>query len=171
MLTRLARGVWNRSLHMLARQLPGATSVRPALHRLRGATIGKHVFIGDDVYLENEYPECVEIQDGVQISIRAILLAHTRGPGRIIIERDAYIGPNVVVATTSGKTLRIGEGAVIGAGVVITKDVPRRAFIPPPSAQPVATVTVPLTQAKHVEDFVKGLVPIRPETGAARGTR
>jgi serine acetyltransferase len=74
----------------------------------------------------------------------------------------------VIVATTSGKTLRIGEGAVIGAGVVITKDVPRRAFIPPPSAQPVATVTVPLTQAKHVEDFVKGLVPIRPGTGALR---
>lgn len=168
MLSRVVRGIWNRVLHLAARQLPGSTRVRPVLHRLRGVKIGNGVFIGDDVYLENEYPERVEIQDGVQISVRAILLAHTRGPGRIIIERNAYIGPNVVVATTAGKTLRIGEGAVIGAGVVITKDVPSRSFIPPASANPVATVTVSLAEAKHVEDFVKGLVPLRTDAVAAR---
>jgi serine acetyltransferase len=170
MLKRLTRGIWNRSLHLAARQLPGSMRVRPFLHRLRGVKIGRSVFIGDDVYLENEYPERVEIQDGVQISVRAILLAHTRGPGQIIIERNAYIGPNVVVATTAGKTLRIGEGAVIGAGVVITRDVPPRSFIPPPSANPVATATVSLAEAKHVEDFVKGLIPLRPEGVTARRT-
>lgn len=171
MLRRVAKATWNRLLHLAARQLPGSTGVRPFLHRLRGVKIGHRVFIGDDVYLENEYPERVEIHDGAQISVRAIILAHARGPGRIIIERNAYIGANVVVATTGGKTLRIGEGSVIGAGVVITRNVPARSFIPPPSATPMATATVSLAEAKHVEDFVRGLVPLRRDNVSARRNR
>ena len=119
----IARRILGRGLHLVARFAPGAWSVRPFLHRLRGVRIGKNVFIGEEVYLENEYPERVEIQDGVQISIRATILAHTRGPGTIILEKGCYIGPHVVVVTSAGKTLRVGEGAVVAAGCVITKDV------------------------------------------------
>jgi serine acetyltransferase len=156
-----ARRLLNRALHLLARQLPGATGLRIHLHRWRGVTVGSNVFIGDEVYLENEYPDRVEIQDGVQISVRAIVLAHTRGPGRVVIEKNAYVGPNAVIVTSAGKTLRIGEGAVIGAGVVITKDVQARLFIPPHAAIPVATVTVPLAAAERIDDFIRGLVPLR----------
>jgi serine acetyltransferase len=163
----VGRALANRLCHLLARQLPGSKGLRPALHRLRGVKVGKDVFIGDDVYLENEYPERVEIQDGAQLSIRAMVLAHTRGPGWVIIERDAYVGPNTVIVTSAGKTLRIGEGAVVSAGVVITKDVPPRTFIPPPSAVPVARVTVPLANAQRVEDFIRGLVPLRAKPHAA----
>jgi heptaprenylglycerol acetyltransferase len=154
------RGASNRVLHLIARNIPGS-GLRRFLHRCRGMKVGSNVFIGDDVYLENEYPERVEIQDGAQISIRAIVLAHTRGPGWIIIEKDAYVGPNAVLVTSAGKTLRVGEGAVVGAGVVITTDVPPRTFIPPHAAHPVATVRIPLAQAERVEDFIRGLVPLR----------
>jgi serine acetyltransferase len=156
------RRILNRFLHSLARTLPGATGLRPMLHRLRGVKIGKDVFIADDVYLENEYPEAVEIQEGVQISVRAIIIAHTRGPGRIIIEKNAYLGPNTVVATSGGKSLRIGQGAVIGAGVVIGSDVAAQMFIPSSPATPVAKVMVPLAKAERMEDFIRGLAPIRP---------
>jgi acetyltransferase-like isoleucine patch superfamily enzyme len=132
------------------------------LHRLRGVKIGKNVFIGDDVYLENEHPDAVEIQDGVHISVRAIILAHTRGCGRIVIERDAFIGINSVIATSGNKTLRIGESAVIGAGIVVTRDIPARAFIAGETPKPIASVGVPLTKAETVEDFVRGLSPVRP---------
>jgi acetyltransferase-like isoleucine patch superfamily enzyme len=132
--------------------------------------IGEGVFIGDDVYLENEYPERVEIHDGAQISIRAIILAHTRGPGGVVIEKNAYVGPNSVLATSAGKTLRIGEGAVIGAGVVITMDVPPRAFIPPYPANPVAVATVPLATAARIEDFIRGLRPL-PSAAGSRAER
>ena len=67
--------------------------------------------------LENEHPDAVEIQDGVHISVRAMILAHTRGSGNVVIEKDAFIGPNTVIATSGNKTLRIGAGAVVGAGV------------------------------------------------------
>lgn len=156
----LLRRISNRWLHLLARFSPGSTSIRPFLHRLRGVNMGKEIFIGDDVYLENEHPESVEIQDGVHISLRAIILAHTRGAGRVVIEKDAFIGPNAVIAGSSGKILRIGEGSVIGAGVVITRDVPAHVLIANESPKPVAKVGVPLTKAETVEEFVRGLSPI-----------
>jgi acetyltransferase-like isoleucine patch superfamily enzyme len=154
----------NRMLHLLARFLPGASSLRPFLHRLRGVQVGRNVFIGDDVYLENEHPEAVEIQDGVQISVRAIILAHTRGAGRVVIEKDAFVGAGAVIATSRSRTLRIGEGAVIGAGVVISKDVPPHVFIASAPAAPVATALVPLTKAEKIDDFVRGLVPLGRRT-------
>jgi len=157
----LLRRICNRWLHLLARFLPGSTSTRPFLHRLRGVKIGKDVFIGDDVYLENEHPSAVEIQNGVHISVRAMILAHTRGCGSVVIEEDAFIGPGTIIATSGSKTLRIGKGAVIGAGIVVTRDVPARAFVVNEMPKPIATVGVPLTKAETVEDFVRGLSPIR----------
>jgi acetyltransferase-like isoleucine patch superfamily enzyme len=141
--------------------------VRPLLHRLRGVRIGKHVFIGDDVYLENEYPAAVEIQSGVQISVRAIILAHTRGSGGVVIEKDAFIGPNAVIAASGSRNLRIGEGAVIGAGVVVTQDVPAHVFVANQVANTIAHVGVPLTKAKSMEEFILGLAPIRRPSEAS----
>jgi acetyltransferase-like isoleucine patch superfamily enzyme len=161
----LLRRISNRWLHLLARFSPGSTSVRPFLHRLRGVKIGKDVFIGDDVYLENEHPSAVEIQNGVHISVRAMILAHTRGSGNVIIEEDAFIGPNTIIATSGSKTLRIGAGAVIGAGIVVTRDVPARAFIVLEMPKPVATAGIPLTKAETLEEFVRGLSPIRARSG------
>jgi acetyltransferase-like isoleucine patch superfamily enzyme len=152
---------FGRVLHLVARFIPGARTTRPFLHRLRGVKIGKDVFIGDDVYLENEYPECVEIQDGAQISIRATILAHTRGPGKIVLEKDSYVGPHAVVVTSGGRELRIGEGAVVSAGCVITKSVPPHVLISGEFGKAVAEVRVPLPKADRLEDFVRGLAPLR----------
>jgi acetyltransferase-like isoleucine patch superfamily enzyme len=167
----LSRRFANRVLHILARHGPGSTGLRPLLHRLRGVKVGRNVFIGDEVYLENEYPEAVEIQDGAQISVRAIIIAHTHGPGKVIIEKDAFIGPNVVITISGGRVLRIGEGAVIGAGVVIARDVPPHMFIANVSNQVVAKALVPLTKAEKVEDFIRGLVPIKSKARSDRSKK
>ena len=151
----------NRTLHLLARFAPGATGLRPFLHRLRGVQIGKDVFIGDEVYLENEYPERVEIHDGVQISVRATILAHTRGPGRVVLAKNAYIGPHALLVTSEGKVLRIGEGAVVGAACVITKDVDSHTLVMGEFGKPIAEVRLPLSKADRLEDFVKGLAPLK----------
>jgi acetyltransferase-like isoleucine patch superfamily enzyme len=151
----------NRLFGLLARFAPGSTTLRPMLHRARGVKIGRNVFIGDDVHLENEYPEAIEIQDDVQISVRAVIIAHTRGPGRVIIEKEAFIGPHVVVACSSGRVLRIGEGAVVSAGCIVTKNVLPRMVLRPAAAQVVARATVALTTAKTMEEFHSGLRPLR----------
>lgn len=161
----MAKGLWhrctNRLLHALARHLPGSVGLRPALHRLRGVKIGHGVFIGDEVYIENEYPESVEIGDGVQISVRAIIVAHTRGPGQVVLGRNVFIGPNVVVACAGGKRIVIGDGAVISAGCVITRDVGAGILVANEQPKAIARATVSMADAQTIDSFIRGLVPIR----------
>lgn len=134
--------------------------MRPLLHKWRGVRLGRNVFIGDEVFLDNEYPECIELEDDVQISIRAIIVAHTRGPGRVVIERGAFVGPNCVLISSAGRTLRIGRGAVIGAGCVVTKSVAPYLYVAPTPPKPVAKVGVPLPLASTMEEFWAGLAPL-----------
>lgn len=147
----------NRALHKLAHVMPGHTNLRPFLHRLRGVKIHGSVSIGDDVYLENEYPERVEIDDGSVIVLRAVILAHGRGVGRVIIKKNVRVGPNAVVAVSGNRTLTIGEGAVIAAGSVVNKDVPPYTLVSGVPACPVAKITVPLTLKHSYDEFVMGL--------------
>ena len=156
----LPRRVANRILHITAQFAPGCTTLRPFLHKLRGVRIHGAVFIGDQVYLENEYPELVELHDGVQIVVRSILICHLRGTGRIVIERNVWIGPNCVIAAPAGRTLTIGEGSVVAASSVVTHDVPKSTFVGGSPAKPIARVTVPLTLHADYEDFKKGLLPL-----------
>ena len=158
----ILRGILNRFLGLLARFLPGATTIRPALHRLRGVKITGRVFIGDDVYLENEYPESIEIQEGAQISLRSVLIAHTRGPGRIVIGKNAFIGANCVVTALPGQTITIGEGAVVTTSSVVSTDVPSNTLFGVPKAKPLGIVTVPLTMETSYQQFLKGLRILKP---------
>ena len=50
--------------------------------------------------------------------------------GRVHIDDYAYIGTNAIIREgTSEKPLRIGKGAVVGMGAVVTKDVPAGATV------------------------------------------
>jgi acetyltransferase-like isoleucine patch superfamily enzyme len=158
---KLLRRASNRFLHLLARSSPGATTLRPFLHRLRGVRILDRVFISDDVYIENEHPECVEIHEDVQIGIRTIILAHTRGAGKVLIEKFAYIGPSCVILGPPGRTLTVGEGSVVAAGSVVSMSVPAYTLARGNPAVPVAKVTVPLSLATNYEDFITGLAPFK----------
>jgi acetyltransferase-like isoleucine patch superfamily enzyme len=154
------RRVFNRVLHLAARVSPGAMSLRPFLHKLRGVKIHGTVWIADDVYIESEYPERVELNDGVFLGLRSTILAHTKGEGSVVIERDAFIGPHAVIVCASAKALRIGEGAVITIGSVITSSVAPRTIISPPRAVPIGKSKVPYLRATY-QEFVSGLEPIR----------
>lgn len=155
------RRVLNRILGMLARFAPGATSLRPFLHKLRGVRISGRVFIGDDVYFENEYPDCIELHEGAQICLRSILIAHTHGAGRIVIGKDAFVGANCVLTASPGATLTVGEGAVIATSSVITSDVPAHTLVGNEKAKPLARVTVPFTMETPYDRFLAGLRPLR----------
>lgn len=145
----LRRGA-NRILHKLARA-PGSSSLRPALHRLRGVTIGRDVFIGDEVYLENEFPELIEIGDGTAIGLRTVIIAHVGRPdvktgpigGRVVIGKNVWIGACSFIGAAPGTSLTIGDGAVIGAGsVIVNTSIRPHAFVIPPAAQQVDTAPV-----------------------------
>ena len=157
----------------MARFLPGSTSLRPFLHRLRGVKIKGKVFIGDDVYLENEYPDCVEIHDGAGIGLRSTIIAHsgdTGEHGKIVIGKNAAIMSCCTVICSVGQTLTIGEASVLSAGSVVSNDVPPHTLCAGSRVRAIATVTVPYTlDAKH-GDFVRGLRPLRVTEKSERGT-
>lgn len=151
------RGAVNRFLHVLARFSPGATSLRPYLHKRRGVRIYGDVFIGDEVYLENEYPERIQIHDGVGIALRTTIIAHFRGPGNIIIEKNVWIGACCTITAKSGQFLRIGEGAVLAANSVVTSDVAPHTVVGGVPAKPMARATVPVTIGHRYDKFKQGL--------------
>jgi len=157
----ILRRIVNRILGLTARFVPGSTTLRPFLHKLRGVRIRGRVFVGDDVYLENEYPELIELREGAQIGLRSILIAHTRGPGRIVIGRDVFLGAGCVVTAAPGATLTIGDGAVIAASSVVASDVPPRTLVGNQKGKPLGIVTVPLAMDTSYHDFLAGLTPLQ----------
>jgi len=145
----------------MARFSPGATNIRPFLHRIRGVKIQGNVFIGDDVYIENEYPECVEIHDEAVIGLRSTIIAHFRGSGKIIIGKKVCIGAQCIISASPNEVLLIGGGAVLAAGAVVTRSVPPSMLMAGVPAKPIAKVTIPATLSTSYEDFKKGLIPIK----------
>ncbi|WP_078662446.1 serine O-acetyltransferase [Streptomyces bicolor] len=79
----------------------------------------------------------VRIWQNVTLSVRA----PAGSPHRIIIEDDVMIGANAVVITPFEKSLLIGQGANIGAGAVVTHDVPAGATVVGVPAQVVRVKT------------------------------
>lgn len=92
--------------------------------------------VSPDIRLEHHAFGLI-VHDNVVIGQRVRIWHHTtlavRGsagaPAQIIIEDDVKIGANVVVITPFGKTLRIERAARIGAGAIVTEDVPAGATV------------------------------------------
>jgi acetyltransferase-like isoleucine patch superfamily enzyme len=118
--------------------------------RVRNSTIGNYSYIGPSSRIENvdigkfcsiSWNCCIglESHDLSQLSTSPIFTEKYNGTGstwlreepmqvqasRSLIGNDVWIGVNAVVL--SG--LKIGDGAVIGAGAVVTKDVPPYAIV------------------------------------------
>ena len=73
--------------------------MRPFLHRFRGATIGRNVWISQYVYLDENHPEAVTIGDNTTIGLRTSIFTHFYwGPRRsengykeVVIENNVFI--------------------------------------------------------------------------------
>lgn len=159
-----------RLLGKLALVAPGGYSLRPWLHRKRGVQIGSNVWIGQYVYIDEIHPENVVIKDDAIIGLGCTIFAHfylgdrcaEGDTGRVIIEKGAFIGPNCTIL--NGAT--IGEGSVVVAGSVVTRNVPPGVLYGPPPASPLARITQPLTSDGQVQ-YDRFLFGLRKIEGAA----
>lgn len=125
----------------MARFLPGATSMRVWAHKMRGVKFKGKVFIGSDVYIDDAHPEGVEIGNNVTLGVRVIIISHFREiRGKVIIGDDVFIGPGTIIL----QNVKIGKGAVVAAGSVVTSDVPEYTLVGGAPAKPLRKVGKPL---------------------------
>lgn len=105
-------------------KLSGVTICPPPIYDKR------FVYIGDNVTFDSAYPQDITIENGVHITVGTVILTHYmqldhRGwiswtRGKVHICNNAFIGANCVIT----KPITIGHHSVIGAGSVVTKDIP-----------------------------------------------
>ncbi len=134
----LPRLFWQKAVHILARFcIPGG--LRMALYRWMGVAMGRHVYVGMETWLDDQFPELIQIEDDVVISFRVTVVVHDDArrmdriePGQlegtvapVILRRGCYLGAGALVLP--GVT--VGERAVVAAGAVVTRDVPPRTVV------------------------------------------
>ena len=153
-----------RILHKLAYVAPGGYFLRPWLHKARGCTIGKRVWISQFVYIDELHPEGVTIGENSTIGFRTSIFSHfywgvrrKNEYGKVVIGKDVFIGPHCLILPN----VQIGDGSVIKGGTAVTNDVPPHTFFGTPPAIALGNVTVPLTPEHEYKDFIRGLRPIR----------
>jgi acetyltransferase-like isoleucine patch superfamily enzyme len=119
--------LWRNMLQWPAWFLPWK-KLRTFFHRLKGVTIGKNVEIGYMVLIDNRRPELITIEDEVTITSMCVVIAHDLSRkynegkeiiGKVLLKKGAFIGMN----STIMPGVTIGEGAIVAAGSVVTKDV------------------------------------------------
>ncbi len=84
-------------------------------------------FVGENVVFDTNYPEDITLEEGVRLTNGVCIVTHFMNPktgkydrGKVVIKKKAYLGMHTLVV----KPVTIGEGAIVGAGSVVTKDIP-----------------------------------------------
>jgi acetyltransferase-like isoleucine patch superfamily enzyme len=143
----------NKILQVIAKSSLLSGYMRARIHKWRGVHFDNvsTVFIGEDVFIDGIDPSNIFIGDRCIITAGTKIITHfidtenlSDHPnyhfrfysGKVVIENDVFIGMNCVIA----KPVTIGKGAVIGANVVITKDVPAAAVMVGASAKNIKKV-------------------------------
>ena len=89
----------------------------------------RKAYIGEGVIFDSLFPENIYIGKGVHVTMRSIFLTHsldTKKSGinwkshKIIISDGAFIGANTIICSS----VVVGRNSIVGAGSVLTKDIP-----------------------------------------------
>lgn len=110
--------------------------LRPKLIRKMGCHVGENTFFGDYVRMDTSYADMIYIGDYTHITSGCRLLCHQRDLTGYCVGDNAadlgyrtgeiHIGKGVMVGmeTLIMPGVTIGDGAIIGAGSIVTKDIP-----------------------------------------------
>ena len=110
--------------------------LRPVLIRKMGCHVGKNTFFGDYVRMDTSYADMIYIGDYTHITSGCRLLCHQRDLTGYCVGDNAadlgyktgeiHIGKGVMVGmeTIIMPGVTIGDGAIIGAGSIVTRDIP-----------------------------------------------
>ena len=110
--------------------------LRPRFMRKMGCHVGKGCFIGDHVRIDQGHADMITLEDSVSVASGTRLLCHQRNFREYFVGSDymklGYIVKPIVLKkgclvgmesfVMPGVT--VGEGAIVGAGSLVTKDIP-----------------------------------------------
>ena len=144
--------VYKRLLKLLAKQIPGYR-IRCQLFRMAGYEIGEQVYIGEELIIIDELDDRQRVRIGNRVSIaeRVTLIVTSNANfskirpftkdqhGYIEIDDDAWLGTGCIIFPD----VRIGKGAVVGAGAVVTKSVPDFTVVAGIPAKPIKKLNIP----------------------------
>jgi acetyltransferase-like isoleucine patch superfamily enzyme len=96
--------------------------------RSLGMDIGKDVRISLRAKLDFTNPHGVHIGDGTYVAFDSIVFTHDMSRG---LHTDTYIGANCFIGAQAiiMPGVRVGDQCIIGAGSVVTKDVPSGSIV------------------------------------------
>lgn len=125
---------WIMDSALLSPLLP--RKIRPWALRRIGCKVGRNTFIGSEVWIDSGHADLITIEDHVHVTGRTVLLCHKKdlhgysqgddyaklpySTGAIHLKRGCSTGTGTIIMP--GVT--IGEGAIVGAGSLVTKDIP-----------------------------------------------
>lgn len=110
--------------------------IRPWVLKKIGCHVGKDVFVGDSVKVDSGHADLIYIDDHAHIAGGTRLLCHQRDLSDYCVGDDyaklGYVlkpihlckGSLVGMESFVMPGVTIGEGAIVGAGSLVTKDVP-----------------------------------------------
>ena len=110
--------------------------VRPWVLKRVGCHVGKGCYVGDNVRIDTGHSDMITLEDSVSIAGGTRLLCHQRDFTDYFVDSDymklGYIIKPIVLKkgcligmesfVMPGVT--VGEGAIVGAGSLVTKDIP-----------------------------------------------
>jgi acetyltransferase-like isoleucine patch superfamily enzyme len=113
----LARGIRDRLTYILSH-------FRVAYYRYMGITIGKKCFISSKAHIDLIGSK-ITIGDYVEIAGGTYILAHAAVRGRKEL-RETNIEDNVRIFVNAVifPGVKVGKNSIVGAGAIVTKDVP-----------------------------------------------
>lgn len=105
-------------------------SLKRWLYRRIGVKVGRDVSFGLAAMIDIFFPELVTIGDNCVIGYNSTILCHEflieeYRTGEVIIGRDVVVGANSTILPG----VRIGDGATVGAGALVNRDVPPGALV------------------------------------------
>lgn len=115
----------------LVTHIPMTNVLRLRMVKLGGVKIyGKNIYIGEGVIFDSLFPEEIELENMVHVTMGCILLTHNLtdtvhekrlwSKGHIKIGYGSFIGANSIICNS----VNIGKNVIVGAGSVVTKDIP-----------------------------------------------
>lgn len=120
-------------------------TVRIAMYRKAGIRIGKVRAFGTGIWLDINLKNMISIEDDVHLAGYIRVLSHSfilfqyekEGISPVIIKKGAAIGVNVLILPG----VIIGENSVVGAGSVVTNNIPPNCLAVGVPAEPVRYFT------------------------------